>query len=149
MSRGAKLGLGLLGVAVVGLGSSRVLGSRPADPAAHGPLAPCPGDPNCTHHQVRLDATPEAVRAAAEETVRDDEHWLTGRARDITYTASGLKAVYRTGPFDDDLTAAVEADGEGSVLTVRSASRVGRSDLGVNRLRVRRLTEAVRARLGA
>ncbi|MEM6286766.1 MAG: DUF1499 domain-containing protein [Bacteroidota bacterium] len=149
MSRGAKLGLGLLGAAVVGLGASSALGSRPDDPEAHGPLAPCDGSPNCFHTQVRLDAAPEAVREVAAEVVRAEAHWFTGRARDLTRTDAGLRAVFKTGPFDDDLDIAVEPDGSGSMMTVRSASRVGESDLGVNRMRAERVVAAIRTRLGA
>lgn len=49
-------------------------------------------------------------------------------------------AVYRVAwVFKDDVNIAVEAQEHGSVLHVRSASRVGGTDFGVNRRRVRRL----------
>lgn len=148
MTRILTAGLGLVAAAVGGIATSRAIGSRPDDPAAHGPLAPCGDEPNCTHAQVRLGADPEAVREAARAVVREDAHWLTGRARRLTLTDDGVRAVFRTGLFDDDLAVSVQPAGDGSLLTVRSAARVGRSDLGVNRMRVNRLVEAVRARLG-
>lgn len=54
-------------------------------------------------------------------------------------------AVYRVALiFKDDVAVEVAPrDDTGSVLFVRSASRVGHSDLGVNRRRVERLLEAV------
>jgi uncharacterized protein (DUF1499 family) len=49
-------------------------------------------------------------------------------------------AVYRVAlVFKDDVQIAVDPQAPGSVLHVRSASRVGESDLGVNRRRVERL----------
>ncbi len=42
--------------------------------------------------------------------------------------------------FVDDLEVLIESDGE---LVVRSASRVGRGDLGVNRRRVERIRSAL------
>ena len=46
--------------------------------------------------------------------------------------------------FKDDVDVAVRTrDDGGSVLYVRSASRVGHSDLGVNRRRVRNLLETM------
>ncbi|MEM7787967.1 MAG: DUF1499 domain-containing protein [Bacteroidota bacterium] len=149
MSRGAKLGLGLLGAAVVGLGASSALGSRPDDPEAHGPLAPCDGSPNCFHTQVRLDAAPEAVREVAAEVVRAEAHWFTGRARPPTPPAAGRRAVYTPAPSPPDLVLAGAPDASGSMMTVRSASRVGESDLGVNRMRAERVVAAIRTRLGA
>lgn len=149
MSGVIRLGLGALALTVGGVATSRMLGSRPEDPAAHGPLPPCGEVPNCTHAQVRLGADPEAVREAARAVVREDAHWLTGGARRVTLTDDGVRAVFRVGPFDDDVALSVEPARDGSLLTVRSAARVGRSDLGVNRVRVNRLVAAVRARLGA
>jgi uncharacterized protein (DUF1499 family) len=49
-------------------------------------------------------------------------------------------AVYRVAlVFKDDVQIAVDSMESGSRLHVRSASRVGQSDLGVNRRRVQRL----------
>jgi uncharacterized protein (DUF1499 family) len=48
--------------------------------------------------------------------------------------------------FTDDVVIRVEPDGTGSRIDVRSVSRVGRSDFGVNAARVRAYTAALAAR---
>lgn len=59
-------------------------------------------------------------------------------------------AVYRVAwIFKDDVSVAIEAQSDSSVLHVRSASRVGESDLGVNRRRVLRFFEALEEELSA
>ena len=66
----------------------------------------------------------------------------------MTPTDGGVEAAFAIGPFRDQLAVVVEADDAGgSVLWIRSAAEQGRSDLGVNRARVRQLAEAVRAEL--
>jgi uncharacterized protein (DUF1499 family) len=49
--------------------------------------------------------------------------------------------------FTDDVVIRVTADGTGSRIDVRSVSRVGRSDFGVNAARVRAYTAALSARV--
>jgi uncharacterized protein (DUF1499 family) len=62
----------------------------------------------------------------------------------VSPDANRASAAYRVAfLFTDDVDVAVAAQEEGSVLYVRSASRVGHSDLGVNRRRVHRFFEAV------
>ena len=140
------LGLGLA-LVVGGVVASRVLGSRPEAAYGDGPLAPCPSSPNCALVRVPLAAPPARVRAAARTAVQRDASWHTGRAHRVAPTDDGLQATFTVGPFRDRLAVAVEAEGDGSVLWVRSRSEIGRSDLGINRLRVRRLVEAIRAEL--
>lgn len=54
----------------------------------------------------------------------------------------------RSGLFTDDVTVRVEANGEaGSIVFVRSRSRVGRGDLGQNARNIRALQEAMDASL--
>jgi uncharacterized protein (DUF1499 family) len=50
--------------------------------------------------------------------------------------------------FTDDVVIRVTADGAGARIDVRSVSRVGRSDFGVNAARVRAYTAALAARAG-
>ena len=45
--------------------------------------------------------------------------------------------------FRDDVVVRVRADGAGSRVDVRSASRVGRSDLGTNARRIKRFMDAL------
>jgi uncharacterized protein (DUF1499 family) len=61
-----------------------------------------------------------------------------------------IEAVARTAimGFRDDVTIRVRADGEGSRIDVRSASRYGRHDLGTNAARIRSLLEDIDTRAG-
>jgi len=113
-------------------------------------LAPCPATPNCVcsaappddarHHVEPLPATgdPAAAfaraRAAALALPRttlvvDEPGYLRVECR---------SAIFR---FIDDLELMLDADAH--VIHVRSASRLGRSDFGVNRARVERLRPAL------
>lgn len=73
-------------------------------------------------------------------------------AIDITF-ASGAFVVRVEVPvvvFTDDLQVVLRQSGAGhTLLDVRSASRVGRGDLGENKRHIRQLLRALQARLGA
>jgi uncharacterized protein (DUF1499 family) len=63
-------------------------------------------------------------------------------------TAAGrLEATARTPWFGfyDDVVVRVRAQGTGSRVDVRSVSRVGRSDVGMNAKRIREFTRRLRA----
>lgn len=114
-------------------------------------LAPCPSSPNC----VSSDASdadhrvePFALLAAPDDAWRAVREEVEGLPRTTIAqtTASYLHAECSSTVFGfvDDLELQLRAsDG---VVAVRSASRVGHSDLGVNRRRVARLREALRVR---
>lgn len=118
--------------------------------SASGLLAPCPSSPNCVSsladpgdgtHYIRplLDhgATPadlDRVAALVQAEPRTELLSRTDTALHATFTS----ALFR---FVDD----VEVVLEGDVLHVRSASRVGHGDLGVNRERVERLRQGLQA----
>ena len=116
-----------------------------------GRLADCPRTPNCVcseaadrTHAIEpfvLDAPPDKAWRAIQEVVGD---WP--RARIVTRQASYLHAECRTPTlgFTDDLELQLLA--EDGVVAVRSASRLGYSDLGANRRRVEALREVLRAR---
>ncbi len=110
-----------------------------------GVLAPCPSSPNCVSSQadpsdqehyvapLPLMSREQLASALAElpgaGEVRDDGRHL----RVACDTPSGL--------YTDDLDAVID-EGAG-VVHVRSSSRVGYGDLGVNRARVEALREAL------
>ncbi len=60
-----------------------------------------------------------------------------------------IKAVFRIPVFGfkDDLQIILEPDATDSILHLRSASRVGKSDLGVNRRRVQKILSSVKQNL--
>ena len=115
------------------------------------PLAPCPERPNCVsseavdaRHRVgplRLRLPAAQAWAAAQEAVD-----LLPRTQRLTTSPSYLHAISRTRllRFVDDLE--LRLDVEGRKIDVRSASRVGYGDLGVNRRRVERLRAILRER---
>jgi len=124
-------------------------GKRPTDlGVSEGRLRPCPATPNCVStvaddaaHRVAsfdLAVAPDVAWPAVEAAVD-----AIPRSRVVTATVDYLHAEVSSAllGFVDDLEVYLPAGG--SVLMVRSASRLGHSDLGVNRRRV----EALRAAL--
>lgn len=111
-------------------------------------LPPCPSSPNCVSSQ----ATEEGhFIAPFKTTVPVDEAWaalktaLLSQSRTVitgetgnTLHAEATSLVFR---FVDDIDAILDANAK--VIHIRSASRVGYGDFGVNRRRV----ESLRAQL--
>jgi uncharacterized protein (DUF1499 family) len=111
------------------------------------PLRPCPDSPNCvsslaTDSAHRMEpwpftATVAVTRDALEAIIRAEP-----RTRIVSVTESGVRATFtsRLFRFVDDVEFHIDA--EARLIHFRSASRVGRSDLGVNRARMERLHRA-------
>ena len=108
-------------------------------------MSPCPRTPNCVCSQ---DDTPRHAAAPLRFEGDAGEAWarlgkIVGRWPRTTIvqdTGRYLHAECKTRVFrfTDDVEFALDADA--GVIHVRSAARIGRSDLGVNRRRV----EAIR-----
>ncbi|WP_412060320.1 DUF1499 domain-containing protein [Rubrivirga sp. IMCC45206] len=131
-----------VGVVTLGLVASHLLGSRPEATEADAPVAVCPGTPTCARVRVEIAAPPADVRAAARRALTGTGG-LTGSTEAVTDTPTGALATVRIGPFVDEVAVEVDNAPTGAVLWVRSASRVGGTDLGVNRWRTHRLVDAV------
>lgn len=145
------LALGLLALFVLGfaaLGAWSHFRGKTAPGIAGGQLSACGKAPNCvcsedptdTVHYVPPLAMPVApdgtvTWAPVEAAVRDLGGTVVGHQGDYLH-AIFVSRVFR---FVDDL----EVRRAGDRLHVRSASRVGHSDLGVNRRRVERLRRAL------
>ena len=146
MKRARLLSLLLLGgLAVI------ILGCRMSQPpslgAANGRLFPCPASPNCVCSQ---DADPDHQIAPLPfkgsgsdaltllRTIIEREP----RTRILVARPDYLRAEFRSliFRFVDDVELLLDEPNQ--VIHVRSASRVGHSDLGVNRKRVERLRVA-------
>ncbi len=114
-------------------------------PLPGNPLPRCPLTPNCARESRPFARPPEALFADAVAALRTLGGLTTGWAREIRREADGrgLHVTFRVLVFTDDLHLRVEPHGDGSVLHVRSASRLGASDLGANRRRVRALFDAL------
>lgn len=118
----------------------------------NGRLTPCPDKPNCVSsdaenpasriHPLTLDALPAAAWQAASAAVA-----TLPRTRILTHTDDYLHAECRSRLFRfvDDLELHLRP-GDG-IIAVRSSSRLGYYDFGVNRRRVEELRGRLR-RLG-
>ena len=111
-----------------------------------GKLAPCPGTPNCVSSESDVEASRvEPLRFSGEPETAWSNIKLavtsqggTIRQDDGTYLwATYTSKLFR---FVDDVE--LRLDAANQHIHVRSASRVGYSDLGVNRKRVETLRKA-------
>ena len=126
-------------------------GSRSNLGVRDGRLAPCPASPNCVSSDARdAEHAVEPLRLAqpAEKAWRNIREAVASLPRTafVVETEDYLHAECRSAllGFVDDLELHLRpAEG---IVAVRSASRLGYSDLGVNRKRVEELRAALRAR---
>jgi len=134
------------------LGLTACGGRAPASLGVSGEgLIPCPDTPNCVHTGDRhppgteplllsvdaLSHSPDQLAAALREAVEALPRTRVVHSEtsgDLYLHAEARSLVFR---FVDDLEIHLAA--ESGELVVRSASRVGRSDLGVNARRVEEL----------
>ena len=142
-------GITLLGLSLVALGCG---GRTPDDLGAKGStLGGCPSSPNCVSSAAEdeghaipalaIDGPPEAAWTALREVVSGTE-----RVSVETDSEGYLYAVYTSklmGYNDDVEFLANPAAGQ---IEVRSASRVGYGDGGVNRARIEAVREALAER---
>jgi len=139
-----QTGLLLAGLFTLGLMGTGC--STPSLPSAHSsnPLPDCPSSPNCERISQDYDVPADTLFGTTQQAL-DALGPITFRSQPDSMQAS---AVYRVAlVFKDDVAVAVDTTETGSRLHVRSASRVGHSDLGVNARRVNRLLRAVDERL--
>ena len=113
-------------------------------------LRPCPSTPNCVSTEaedqrhsispVPFSGTAEAAQAHARAALLQEP-----RVTIVTERPGYLRAEARSEliRFIDDVEVVV--DDEAKLIRFRSASRVGRSDLGVNRERMERFSRRFRA----
>lgn len=131
-----------LGLIIMTLDSS-------AGAAGAAPKLPlCPNTPNCvsslaadTDHFIspfKIKGQPEATFAAMKTALLQQSRTAITQSTPESLHAEATSLIFR---FVDDIDAILDA--EAGVIHIRSASRVGYSDLGVNRRRV----EALRAAL--
>lgn len=155
MRRGARilvflvLAAVLLSVGILAILSA--LAARPGNLGIHaGRLADCPRTPNCVGssagdaaHRIEplhFTGCADAAFARLRRFVAESPGAAIITADDRYLHAEFTSRLFR---FVDDVEFLVDADA--GVIHVRSASRVGKSDLGVNRARV----EALRERFAA
>ena len=115
--------------------------------AVDGKLAPCPDSPNCVSTQadptdsehymdaIPLTSSPEEAQSAILAAIND-----MPRSTVITADPTYIHAEFRSAlwRFVDDVEFHIDADA--GQIHFRSASRLGYSDVGVNRARMGELT---------
>ena len=124
-------------------------GKRPSNLGMRdGKLAPCPSTPNCVcsqsedaEHKIEpltYKSTPEVAFTQLKQAIASQP-----RTKIITESPNYLYAEFTSAimKFVDDVEFYLDEDAK--VIHVRSASRLGQSDLGVNRKRI----ETIRAKL--
>ncbi|NJN74430.1 MAG: DUF1499 domain-containing protein [Limnothrix sp. RL_2_0] len=117
-------------------------GTRPNNlGVTDGALTPCPGTPNCVcsqsdRPQEKIDPLPAVAMDKLQQVIT-----AMDGATIIEQTDNYLYAEFKTKlmGFVDD----VEFFHGGSAIQVRSASRLGKSDLGLNRKRVEEIRSAL------
>jgi uncharacterized protein (DUF1499 family) len=128
-----------------------LLARRPTDLGAReGKLAPCPATPNCVCSQaeddhaiepIHFDGDPDQAWALLHQVLAEQPRTRIIREEDEYLHAECTSALFR---FTDDVEFLL--DREERVIHFRSASRAGRSDLGVNRKRMEEIRKAFAAR---
>ena len=124
-------------------------GTRPVNLGVHnGKLAPCPASPNCVSSQssdrehsvepLRYTGSPGEAMDRLKKIVISMK-----RSRIITETGSYIHAEFTSALFRfvDDVEFFL--DERAAVIQVRSSSRIGYSDLGVNRKRIEDIRAAI------
>jgi uncharacterized protein (DUF1499 family) len=104
----------------------------------------CPGTPNCVSTEATTESqrmaaipfrdSPEAAQARARAALLAEARTVIVAEQPGVLRAEATSRIFR---FVDDVVVVVDADAR--VFRFRSASRVGRSDLGVNRKRMTRV----------
>ena len=109
----------------------------PSNPQMHPDIKECPDSPNCIIVSKRFETEADQLYGFLEKAFADLNPYET----DADSSELKIKSVFKIPlfGFKDDVLAIVEADGENSVVHIKSSSRVGYSDLGVNRRRVKKI----------
>ena len=136
----------ILLLACCGLLLASCQGAGPSGRAGSGEtLPPCPDSPNCVSSLAgdeRQRVEPFSIQGSPSGAMALLRQVIQGMPRARVTFASGrhLQAEFRTIlGFIDDVSCVVD-EGKG-VIQVRSASRIGYWDLGVNRKRVEKIRE--------
>ncbi len=94
---------------------------------------------------LRLDDHPGRVFEAAREAAAAEGIRIAA-ADPARGTIEGTAITPLMG-FRDDIVIRIREDGDGALVDLRSVSRLGRSDLGANAARIRRLLHAIQAQI--
>lgn len=120
--------------------------------APENPLSSCPDTPNCFRTTQYFEADSSLVFTALHTTIKEmNAHEVELISTD---TVQSINAIYKIPVFGwmDDVNIIIESNRQnisGSFVHLRSASREGYSDLGVNKRRINRIIKDSRKKLNA
>jgi len=116
---------------------------------SNGQLAPCPASPNCVSSQASTDDERHFIGAISYRGAKEDiynalvrEIQAQKRTKIMTHTDNYLRAEFSSAVFGfvDDVEFYFPQE---PLIHVRSASRKGKSDFGVNRKRIELIRERI------
>lgn len=129
---------------------SFLIGSRPvdlqSDPTLKHPFKPCPDSPNCIIYSTKFEITPEEMYRITLNAIYSLSPYLV----EPDSQSLQIESVFRIFLFGflDDVSISIKPGETGnSEFHIKSASRVGNSDLGVNRRRVQRIIKQINKNL--
>ncbi len=98
------------------------------------PLPECPSSPNCDRRSITVEYDSAKVMNTIDQTLRA----MNAETIEWNEDSKIINSVFRIPLFGyrDDLDVAIRQNGTSTVIFIRSASREGYSDLGVNKRRV-------------
>lgn len=108
------------------------------EPFDENPLPDCPDSPNCIRYSIEIDYPKSELYNVSVQLLRKMNAYCITEYKEMLY----IEAVFRIrffGYLDDFHIRIMNGSSDkSSVIHIRSASRTGYSDLGVNRRRVNR-----------
>ncbi len=135
----------LLGLILLGLGATFIQARRVPRPGnlgvIEGRLAPCPATPNCAASDA-TDPTQQLAAIPYTTTTAEAKQRLLAivnsqpRTTIIEETPTYLAVVYRSATFGFPDDVEFLFDEAGQQIKFRSAARMGKGDMGVNRARM-------------
>lgn len=109
---------------------------------SNSPFDSCESSLNCVHLAYVFDIPPSSLASATLKALQENKHLDS-----LTEGTNRFDAVFNAWQYKDDVQIAIELDDEGSVLFIRSESREGTYDLGVNKRRVKGIINAIEKQL--
>lgn len=109
------------------------------------PFDPCPGSPNCIVVSKSFNITPDKLFSVTSTSLQKMNPFQINTDSE----SLKVKAVFRilVFLFKDDVYVHISGSESTSVLYIKSKSRTGHSDLGVNRRRVQKILSLVNNQL--
>lgn len=108
---------------------------------SNNPLPPCPDSPNCIRISEEFNISADTLFSITGESLSKMKPYSTEKNVD----SLSFHSVFKIPVFGwkDDVNIVLQTNKKNSIIHIRSASRVGYSDLGVNKRRVKRLLKII------